>query len=347
MLNYLSFHVSNYLYSTFFNLGPSRHLRSLKRDMIASSRRAYAQNSWSNLRTQVRAYFLFTSYFSLTPVPASVETMCLYVQFLSRSFRSPQSIRNYISGVKFLHILSGHEYGFTYSGILGLVIRGVEKGLCHVPSRAVPITPDILRAVSLCIDFDDPTDVTCFCAALFLFLLMARAGNVFHATDHGIRTGLLRANATVSEDALLITFTRTKTIRLGTRMLHIPLLAIPDSRLCPVAIYKRMISLLPASLSRPLFLVVRDGSKVPMSKFFFLSRFRDLLKRARVHDPDSFSCHSFRRGGATWAFHCGIPGEIIQIYGDWSSDCYKAYIDISLQSKHSFAYTLMNSLYGF
>ena len=129
------------------------------------------------------------------------------------------------------------EYGFTYSGILGLVIRGVEKGLCHVPSRAVPITPDILRAVSLCIDFDDLTDVTCFCTALFIFLLMARAGNVFHAMDRGISTGLLRGNVVLSDNALLVTFTRTKTIRFGTRVMHIPLLAIPGYPLCPIAIY--------------------------------------------------------------------------------------------------------------
>ena len=46
-----------------------------------------------------------------------------------------------------------------------------------------------------------------------------------------------------------------------------------------------------------------------------------------------FTGHSFRRGGATYAFEAGIPGELIQICGDWSSDCYKQYLEFSMQTK--------------
>jgi hypothetical protein len=37
-------------------------------------------------------------------------------------------------------------------------------------------------------------------------------------------------------------------------------------------------------------------------------------------DPKQYSSHSFRRGGATWTFSSNIPSELIQLYGDWSSD---------------------------
>jgi hypothetical protein len=33
-------------------------------------------------------------------------------------------------------------------------------------------------------------------------------------------------------------------------------------------------------------------------------------------DPKQYSSHSFRRGGATWAFSSNIPSELIQLYGD-------------------------------
>ena len=50
-------------------------------------------------------YFVFISNWFF--LPTSTETLQLYAQFLSRSFKSVQSIRNYISGVKTIHLLLG------------------------------------------------------------------------------------------------------------------------------------------------------------------------------------------------------------------------------------------------
>lgn len=61
---------------------------------------AYAAGTFKNLRIQWELYFMFCTYFNLQELPAKVETLCLYVQFLRRSFKSVQSIRNYLSGVK-------------------------------------------------------------------------------------------------------------------------------------------------------------------------------------------------------------------------------------------------------
>ena len=46
-----------------------------------------------------------------------------------------------------------------------------------------------------------------------------------------------------------------------------------------------------------------------------------------------FTGHSFRRGGASHAFQAGIPGELIQICGDWASDSYKKYLEFNMQNK--------------
>jgi hypothetical protein len=45
-------------------------------------------------------------------------------------------------------------------------------------------------------------------------------------------------------------------------------------------------------------------------------------------NPDEFSTHSFRRGGASWAFTAEVPTELIQLYGDWRSDAYKKYLKL-------------------
>ena len=48
-------------------------------------------------------------------------------------------------------------------------------------------------------------------------------------------------------------------------------------------------------------------------------------------DPDQVARHSFRRGGATFAFQCGVPDVVIQRQGDWLSLCYREYITVSVE----------------
>ena len=250
---------------------------------------------------------------------------------------------NYISGLKFLHILMGHEYSFTSDYVLSLVFRGVEKTLRHVPVRAQPVTPSILHAMASVVDFDNQKDISCLCAGVFMFMLMARAGNVFIRADNGLHVGLKHKHVRCEGDVILVTFKRTKTIQFGKRVLQIPIVAIPASPICPVTLYRRMVQLTPGSPpSAPLFAVMDRDLCYPMSKAWFLTRFRVLLGKAGVPNPDAFSCPSFRRGGASWAFRAGLPGELIQAHGDWASDCYKLYIDITMQSKYMFARNFTN-----
>ncbi len=61
-------------------------------------------------------------------------------------------------------------------------------------------------------------------------------------------------------------------------------------------------------------------------------------------NPLGFSSHSFRRGGASWAFHSKVPGELIKVHGDWSSDTYLRYLDLSMNQKLSVAPNMIQAL---
>ena len=50
-------------------------------------------------------------------------------------------------------------------------------------------------------------------------------------------------------------------------------------------------------------------------------------------DAASFSGHSFRRGGASFAVQDGVLGELIKVVGDWTSDAYYKYMYFSMISK--------------
>ena len=49
------------------------------------------------------------------------------------------------------------------------------------------------------------------------------------------------------------------------------------------------------------------------------------------YDSSPFSGHYFRRGGASFALHCGVPSDYIKLQGDWKSTAYECYLDHSLR----------------
>ena len=75
-----------------------------------SVRHAFAQGTTQNLKIQWETYFMFCFYFGFQSLPSSVKVLTLYAQFLSKSFVSVQSIKNYISGVKTLHLYTENEF---------------------------------------------------------------------------------------------------------------------------------------------------------------------------------------------------------------------------------------------
>ena len=324
-----------------FSLG-QQEFRDLMRDVISTRLHAFAKGTYSNLRTQFRNYFGFCVYFGRVPLPSNVETICGFAQFLSRSM-TPPSIRNYLSGVKMLHIFLGYEYTFTDDFHLHLTVRGIERIHLHVPRRARPITPAILLAIQQRSSSFSSLHRSVFACALFLFFTMARAGSILpasHCTPHHLF--LTRNRVNFSREGILVTLLHTKNIQFGRRRLHIPLLHT-GSRLCPVSAYQASLLGLPVHYT-PAFVYVLGGKVKWLTKSIFIEVFRCLLRGSGFADSSAFTGHSFRRGGASWAFRAGVPGELIQVCGDWASDAYKKYLEFNMQNKLDLAALLIRGL---
>ena len=97
---------------------------------------------------------------------------------MSRSFKSVNSIQNYISGVKTLHLLAGIEFPSENWFSVKLLYRGLARENSHLPHRTLPITPDILHHMHTKLDMSNSVDVTYWCSYLFAFFLMARKSNL-------------------------------------------------------------------------------------------------------------------------------------------------------------------------
>ena len=90
--------------------------------------------------------------------------------------------------------------------------------------------------------------------------------------------------------------------------------------------------LVPAEADKPAFGYLVDGVYMPLTYAKLLYGMKDMLAKAG-YDPSKFAGHSLRRGGATFAYQCGVNPMFIPIQGDWNSDAWLLYIGLSVQQK--------------
>ena len=327
-------------------------LEVLQKEVRQSMRAAFSEGTSKNLKIQWRSYLLFCKFYGLKAIPTTVEILCLYGQFLGRSFKSVESVRNYISGVKTLHQLIGVASPVEDSYQLTLVLRGIARSNPHLPHKALPLTPQILQDMYKYLNVDTPLDATFWCLFLFLFFLMSRKSNMVpnSVADFNPHKQLLRQDVNFLQGALVVFVKWSKTNQFGARLLKIPLAAIPGSILCPVKAYSHMLDLVPASDNEPLFGIKDSSSKlVPITYRQLQGKIKELIGKTG-REPDLYSSHSFRRGGCSWAFKSGVSTDLIQHHGDWLSDCYKNYLTFDFGEKLSvsrdMAVRIINELDG-
>ena len=115
---------------------------------------------------------MFCIYFEFVPISTSVQILTLYAQFLSRSFKSVDSIRNYISAIKLgklLHLYLDLEYSQFESFHFKLVLKGLSRLNPHCPNQAQPITLYMLCDMFKHFDMSSPIDATVWCLFLHAF----------------------------------------------------------------------------------------------------------------------------------------------------------------------------------
>ncbi|RLC08584.1 MAG: hypothetical protein DRI57_23705 [Deltaproteobacteria bacterium] len=172
----------------------------------------------------------------------------------------------------------------------------------------------------------------CFLLSFYLF---ARKSNMvppssvlFDLTKHLARGDIFR-----SSTGLVILIKWSKTIQCGERHLLVPLLQVASNPLCPRRAFDFMADRFPAPRCSPAFVYTDvQGFTVTLTHGVLVSSLKDLLRRVGV-DPLGYTGHSFRRGGASFAFQAGVSGELIQLHGDWKSDAYLKYLSVPMQHR--------------
>ena len=302
----------------------------VRRSMLA----AWAPGTLKNMQTHFDLFVKFCTSFDYRFLPASAETLCAFAQFLSREFKAPSSIKNYLVGVKWFHVLAGLDTKQFDHISLKLVQKGIARLKKHQPSQALPLTPEILEDIYLKLDMSQVNDASFWTLLIFGFFMMARKSNLVPDSISKFDKGkhLCCSDVLLSDNLVLVSLKWSKTNQFSDRQHYIPLLAMEGSALCPVKAYKKLLALIPNSPEAPLFQMMKDGKFLPLTYNVLQSRLKSLIS-ATGRAPEAYSSHSLRRGGATFAAAAGVPRHHIQQVGDWRSDAVDNYLHNNLQSR--------------
>ena len=315
-------------------------LRRLRGELRGSTAAAFAEGTKKNLRTQWQSFLLFCIYFNLSYLPASTDTIQLFAQFLSRSFKSVDSIRNYISGVRTFHNILGFSTDHINNYLVNLSLKGLERLNPHAVKRAEPITLAILGQIYDSLDFSRADNHVFWCLFLFAFYLVARKSNLVPTTKDDILAGkfLKVDDLEIFKDYILVSFDWSKTNQLGKRVVICPLIRMKCEKLCPVSAFEKMSGLKKLNTGGALFCT---GNGEIITYYKFQKKLRECLSCIGL-DAELFSTHSFRRGFTTLAFRSKVAPEHIQLLGDWKSDAYKAYLELDWTDKME----IIKSMFG-
>ena len=238
-------------------------------------------------------------------------------------------------------------------------LTGVARTRREQPVQKQPITPDILRAIYINMGgtlaiYADHTKLVNWTLMVLAFWTFLRKSNLVVTTEAAAATdrhALRRRDVNWDLDPsghktrawLHVHLEKTEQYNVrGPR--SIPLPRLPEdsgqSFLDPAAWLDRMTSCVKLAHDAFLFAYpARGGQSSEMGHPVTHSQFERVLRghllglHLITGPVNAFTGHSFRRGGATFAFNNGVPPELIQLLGNWKSDAYKLYAVASDSTK--------------
>jgi len=257
--------------------------------------------------------------------------MCLYTEFLAQKFKSPGSVKNYISGVRLLHKLLQLDDSGVTSFDLNLMLRAVSLTLRHFPKRKLPITIDMLKKICVTCQVLGPIGKVLKCAFIIAFFGMLRQSNLAPHTpfDFDYSRHTCRGDIIVQPPHLFLLIKWSKTLQTPQGLPLIPLPHLPGHVLDPLSAFQDMISVAPhRTPNDPLLLLPQQGPHATpriLTVPILRGCFTDIIS-SLGYDATRHSLHGLRRGGASAAHSAGVPATDIKRHGTWKSDAFWDYI---------------------
>ena len=303
---------------------------------------SFASSTFKTYSAHFSAYSEFCNNLSIPLVPISQQDLGRYIVYLSRKL-SFSSVRQYLNIVRLLHLEVGLKNPLDDNWYASSILKGVRRVKGDNPSQKLLITLDILHKVFVTLNLLSSFDRAFWAACLVGFFSFFRKSNLL-VPSHILfdpKRHICASDVQFSPDGAILTVRWSKVIQFRERTLHIPLPKIVNSPFCPSSALLRVaLENLPCPTPVPLIRYCSAGaSNVPLTHKEFTDKLRGCLTACGL-PASSFSGHSLRRGGASFALECGLPVDLIKLQGDWNSNAYERYLHPSLNLRKKVSSTM-------
>lgn len=290
----------------------------------------YTKASAGNVVSAIRQWLFFTTYFHLPSLPASVDSLVCFLEFMARS-SGHGHLKHLLSSIRFLH--QGLGYQFPEDNFqIDMTMQGLKRRLARVPFQVLPITPQILRDMFRNLDMSKVQDLALWCSFLVSFYGLLRKSNAVPDSSKFDKSKILvRRNICVDlpGNIVYVYLGFSKTNQFGARDLVIPIPGNQDPALDLVRHLDALFSRVHIRDDAPVF---STGPNSFITYSTFTSRLKQILTKSG-YNASLYSGHSFRRGGATFLHSCGGTAIMVQACGDWSSQCFTRYLHLSFAER--------------
>ena len=290
----------------------------------------YTRASAANVISAIRQWLFFTMYFLIPILPATVDSIVCFLEFMART-SGHGHLKHLLSSLRFLHLALGYKFPEDNFQI-DMTMQGLKRKLARVPFQVLPITPRVLRDMFKHLDMRKTSDLALWCSFLVSFYGLLRKSNaVPSSSSYDPSKVLVRRHLHVdlSTNMVYMYLGFSKTNQFGAKDLVVPIPGNDDPILDPVCHLHSLFSRVNVQADSPAFSI---GPKSFINYNVFTSRLKTLLTKSG-YDASLYSGHSFRRGGATFLHSCGGTALMVQASGDWSSQCFTRYLYLSFAER--------------
>ena len=287
----------------------------------------YVKKSRQNVVSHLRQLSIFCAAFNQSFLPVSKETLLGFIELLSRSC-GMDHIQHILGSISFLHKFHCLDYpGDSFE--FDILLRSLRRKLAKPAKQALPITPEMLILMYQFVNVQNPRELGHWVSFLFAIRLLYRKSSIAPSSLAAFdpNTGLSRKKAVVYNGVVLVYQNHSKTNQFMSATRVIPLMHSEIKALDPVWHYEKLLAENIVHGDYPAFSYFENGLKCVTHRSF--TAYLKFLLREIGLDPDKWSGHSFRRGGASLLYRLGFDPITIQACGDWSSDTFLRYIEVN------------------
>ena len=259
---------------------------------------------------------------------------------VSVGLKSVDSIRNYLSSVRTLCRMYGHDCPTPKSyAALDWTLTGIRRELQTPTQRKDPITPSILKflilfpANSTSLSWEQ--QVLLFTVRAFYkiaFFTMLRASNLLppSKTNFDPRRQMTWGRTRIIPGGAVIDIVLSKTLQFGERTHEIALAEVKENVFCPVTALRDLFKLRNGRFCGQddlVFMVPSGETWVPLTKHTVLDIMRSQLGKAGL-DVSRFAFHSLRRGAIQSAVRVRPSLELVCLQSGHVSSAIHAYTEM-------------------